>query len=322
VEDYLNSLWYSGHRRPPVLLRGLERVHQGLAGSRHRRPAARPPVPVIVVGNLCAGGSGKTPTVIALSQAFKADLRVAVISRGYGGRAPAYPLLVEAESSAEDSGDEALLIRRAAGVPVIVDPDRARALHHAIEICRPQVVISDDGLQHQGLPRSFEICLFDGGRGVGNGRLLPAGPLRQPLRRLDEVDQVLIKGQGMRWPGAERFELEPVGFRSLGGVLNADLDAWRGRSATAFCALANPGQFGASLERLGITAHLRRFPDHHRYEPTDLEGLGGPLLTTAKDAVKLGQWARELDIHVLEVAARLPTDLVGRLRSHIDQFEP
>jgi 3-deoxy-D-manno-octulosonate cytidylyltransferase len=254
VEDYLNSLWYSGHRRPPVLLRGLERVHRGLARSRHRRPAHRPPVPVIVVGNLCAGGSGKTPTVIALSKAFKADLRVAVISRGYGGGAPAYPLLVEAESPAEDSGDEALLIRRAAGVPVIVDPDRARALHHAIEICRPQVVISDDGLQHQDLPRSFEICLFDGGRGVGNGRLLPAGPLRQPLSRLDDVDQVLIKGQGMRWPGAARFELEPVGFRALGGALNADLDAWRGRSATAFCALANPGQFGATLERAQASA--------------------------------------------------------------------
>lgn len=322
VEDYLNSLWYSGHRRPPMLLRGLERVHRGLAGSRHRRPAGRPPVPVIVVGNLCVGGSGKTPTVIALSRAFEGDLRVAVISRGYGGRAPAYPLLVEAESPAEDSGDEALLIRRAAGVPVIVDPDRARALHHAIEICRPQVVISDDGLQHQGLPRSFEICLFDGGRGVGNGRLLPAGPLRQPLSRLDDVDQVLIKGQGMRWPGAERFELEPVGFRALGGALNGDLDAWRGRSASAFCALANPGQFAASLERLGIKAALRCFPDHHRYELSDLEGLDGPLLTTAKDAVKLGQWACELDIHVLEVAARLPADLVARLRVHIDQFEP
>lgn len=322
MEGYFNSLWYSGDRRPPLLLRGLEQVHRKLAGLRFRRPEARPPVPVIVVGNLCAGGSGKTPLVIALSNALKTDLQVAVISRGYGGRAPAYPLLVEPESPVEHCGDEALLIRCATEVPVVVDPDRGRALAHAIDICRPQVVISDDGLQHQGLARSFEICLFDGGRGAGNGRLLPAGPLRQPLVRLNEVDQVLIKGPGMNWPGAERFELEPIGFRAPGGALNADLDAWRGRSATAFCALANPGQFRASLEKLGITARLRCFPDHHRYQPSDLNDLSGPLLTTAKDAVKLGDWADTLDIHVLEVAARLPADLVGRLRRHIDQFEP
>jgi len=321
MEHYLNSVWYSKDRRPLTVLRGLEQLHGRLAGPRFRRPEARPPVPVIVVGNLCAGGCGKTPTVIALSDALTAGLRVAVISRGYGGKAPAYPLAVEPGSRVEDCGDEALLIRRATQVPVIVDPDRARALDYAINVFGAQVVISDDGLQHQALARSFEICLFDGSRGVGNGRLLPAGPLRQPLSRLNEVDQVLIKGAGMDWPGAQRFFLEPTGTRRLGKTLNADLAAWRGRSVNAFCALANPEQFKASLLELGMKPRLRSFPDHHRYDADDLRGLSGPMLTTAKDAVKLGSWADGFDIHVLEVSARLPPALLAQVNSHIAGFK-
>jgi tetraacyldisaccharide 4'-kinase len=321
METYLASVWYAGQRPPPLILRGLERLHQGLGHARFHRPRQRPPVPVIVVGNLCVGGGGKTPTVIALSQALDPDRRVVVISRGYGGRPRDCPMSVEPDSPVVDCGDEALLIRRTAEVPVIVDPDRARALSFAIDHFGAQVVISDDGLQHRSLARSFEICLFDGSRGVGNGRLLPAGPLRQPLGRLDEVDQVLIKGEGMDWPGALRFELEPVGLRALNGGFEPDLAAWRGRAVDAFCALANPGQFTRTLEALSLSVRMHPFPDHHYYGPDDLRGLSGPLLTTAKDAVKLGDWAQGLDVHVLEVAARLPAELVARVRRHVEEFE-
>ncbi len=319
LEGHLNSVWYATES-PPLLYRGLERLHRGLAESRFHRPLDKPPVPLIVVGNLCAGGSGKTPTVMALVEALKDAHRVAVISRGYGGRSSGYPLLVEADSPVEESGDEALLIARATGMPVWVDPDRARAMSMAVEQSSAEVVISDDGLQHPGLPRSYEICLFDGARGIGNGHLIPAGPLRQPMSRLAEVDQVLIKGDGMDWPGASRFRLMPLGFRGRDGYLDTNLEAWRGRAVTAICGLANPLQFRATLNALGIDATLQAFPDHHRYRAADLAGAGPVLVTTAKDAIKFGAWAERFDLHVLEVRAELPDGLLDQLRQHIKGF--
>ena len=334
LERHLNSIWYDDHATPPLIYRGLERIHLGLNKKRFDRPQGRPPKPVIVVGNLCAGGSGKTPTVIALINALKADYRVAVISRGYGGRAPDYPLQVEPDTKVEDSGDEALLIRRATGVPVWVDPQRARALHQAITSSRADVVISDDGLQHRQLPRSFEICLFDGQRGVGNGHLLPAGPLRQPLDRLDSVDAVLIKGKPLNKGKARKldrpdpvyFELAPTGFRAPDGKLDTDLAAWAGRSVVAICALANPQQFRSTLESIGLNVELHAFSDHHRYTESDMarfneQSPGQPIfVTTAKDATKLEPWVKKLDLHVLEVAAVLPPSLITQLRRHISGF--
>jgi tetraacyldisaccharide 4'-kinase len=332
MERHLNALWYSPNRQPPWLYRRLAGLHRRLARSRAHRPPGRPRVPVLVVGNLCAGGSGKTPVVIALARALKGDRRVVVISRGYGGRAEGYPLTVEAETPVSACGDEALLIRRAAEVPVIVDPQRSRALREAIEGAGADLVLSDDGLQHQALPRSFEVCLFDGGRGIGNGYLLPAGPLRQPLERLAEVDEVLIKGPGYDWPGADRFQLRPLALRPLAdwrsgarAVDAADRPAenplaWRGRAVGAVCALANPEQFKATLEGLGLTVDLRAFPDHHRYRPADLKGLEGPVLTSAKDAVKLPPWADPFDVFVLDVAAELPPAFLRRVRDHVRGF--
>ncbi|MEN1727759.1 MAG: tetraacyldisaccharide 4'-kinase [Pseudomonadota bacterium] len=319
LERHLNSVWYSS-QQPPLLYRGLEQLHRGLAANRFSRPSEKPPVPLIVVGNLNAGGSGKTPAVMALVDALKSRYRVAVISRGYGGQAGAYPLLVGRESNVFESGDEALLIARATKVPVWVDPDRHRAMTTAIEKSGAEVIVSDDGLQHRKLPRSHEICLVDGSRGFGNGHLIPAGPLRQPLSRLDSVDQFLIKSEGLDWPGARRFELEVIGIRSPEGVLDESLAAWEGRSIDALCALANPKQFEASLHSLGIRVRLHAFPDHHCYTKSDLDGLAPPVLTTAKDAVKLDRWRAALDLHVLEVRARLPQETISAVLQHIEEF--
>ena len=179
------------------------------------------------------------------------------------------------------------------------------------------------------LPRSYEICLFDGERGFGNGHLLPAGPLRQPLTRLDSVDQVLIKGPGMDWPGADRFALEPVSIlpferwsdaKRQGRCSTESLETWKERAVRAVCGIAHPAQFQRALEALGMRVELHAFADHHRFVEADLAAIEAPILTTAKDAIKLGPWARGLGIHVLDVRASLPEHVIERVQRHIEEF--
>ncbi|AKS42189.1 tetraacyldisaccharide 4'-kinase [Wenzhouxiangella marina] len=319
LERHANRLWYET-QTPGLAYRALERLYRRFAKQRFHRPSGRPPVPVIVVGNLCVGGAGKTPTVIALARRLAARYRVAIISRGYGGHSDNYPLAVGPETAIAEAGDEALLIAREAGVPVWVDPERSRALQAAIEDSAAEVVISDDGLQHQALARSFEICLFDGHRGLGNGHLLPAGPLRQPRSRLASVDLLLVKGAGFSLPGAEHFELEAIGFRDLDGSLTEPLEAWRGREVDAVCGIANPEGFADTLERLGLKVRLHAFPDHHRFLARDFAGLDRPVITTAKDAVRIEAGMLGLPLRVLEVLAALPESVYQRIESHIEEF--
>jgi len=327
IERQANQLWYGRH--PSLLWRSLAALNRTTGGRRFSRPSARPLLPVIVVGNLCVGGGGKTPVVEALARHLLPRYSVAVISRGYGGRPTSRPMRVWPDSAPDQAGDEAVLLARQLGdVPVWVDARRDRAVAAALASGSVDVLLSDDGLQHQALARSFEICLIDGQRGFGNGELLPAGPLRAPVSRLQQVDQVLIKGQGFSWPGGEHFELEPQGFRRLGAESDraamTALSDWQGRAVTALCGIANPDQFRASLEACGLRVDLRAVPDHHRFEPSDFAGMTGPLVITAKDAVKIEGLALDpnLDIHVLEVKAALPASLLQALDQHIECYQP
>ncbi|MEO6698760.1 MAG: tetraacyldisaccharide 4'-kinase, partial [Paraperlucidibaca sp.] len=192
--------WHQGHPLLRLLL-PLSWLFSWLAARRRRAYASgkklvwRAPVPVIVVGNISVGGTGKTP----LTQALVAQLRAngwqpGIISRGYGGRC-AYPCLVSAHATAAEVGDEPLLLANACAVPVVVDPVRSRGVAHLLAR-HPEcnVIISDDGLQHYALARDIEIAVIDGKRGLGSGWALPAGPLREPLSRLDEVDFVVLNG--------------------------------------------------------------------------------------------------------------------------------
>ncbi|OAB61948.1 hypothetical protein AY599_18380 [Leptolyngbya valderiana BDU 20041] len=328
LERGLNRIWYDSES-PPLALRAVEFAYGSIVRRRSLRPASRPPVPVIVVGNLSVGGSGKTPTVRALVDALREDYRLAVISRGYGASTRQFPRLVDASMAVEESGDEALLLARETGVPVWIDPHRRRALEQAVEASGAEVVISDDGLQHVKLPRSYEVCLFDGERGCGNGHLLPAGPLRQPLNRLESVDQILIKGPGMEWPCADHFALEPVAIRPFDVWTEAEgssriegesLESWQGRAVRAVCGIAHPGQFQRALEALGMRVELHAFADHHRFVEADLAAIEAPIITTAKDAVKLGLWARGQGVHVLDVRANLPEHVIERVQQHIEEF--
>lgn len=321
LEQHFNRVWYRPEPPPPLFYRALARVHQGLRRDRDARPEARPPVPVIVVGNLCVGGAGKTPVVIALARHLReSGHRVAVVSRGVGSQHHDEPVLARADSDPRHCGDEPVLIARSAEVPVWVCRQRAKALDAAINQSGAEVVIADDGLQHRALARSFEICLFDGQRGLGNGRLLPAGPLRQPLGRLESVDMMLVKGGEFELPQSVRFQLRASGIRPLAGGSSEPLESWGGREVDAVCGIANPDGFMATLTALGLRPRARVFPDHHTFQRRDFEGLAGPVVVTAKDAVKLDLLELEQSVFVLEVEADLPSTVLSQVDQHIEEF--
>ena len=312
--------WWYVRTSAPVLLRPLAAVYGRWSADRLGRPPDTPPVPVIVVGNLTAGGSGKTPVVEALVR----DLvdhghAVAVIARGYGARPPQRPHRVTVDDTARQAGDEPLALHRATGVPTWVDPDRAAALTAAVS-AGAEVVISDDGLQHRALPRSFELCVIDGRRGFGNGALLPAGPLREPIERLATVDAVLVKAPcRFDMPaGAEPFTLRPTGVRS---VADGSELVPMGQGVDAVAGIADPDRFFEALDEAGFEVRGHPLADHAPIDAAWLAGLPGPVVVTGKDAARLPPGLRD-DLYVAGVRAELPSGLLRRIRAHVREFRP
>jgi tetraacyldisaccharide 4'-kinase len=319
LERSLNRIWYQ-EQAPNLLLRAISRLHLALLGRRWQRPNQRPPVPVIVVGNLNVGGGGKTPVVVALAEHFhRKGRRVAVISRGYGGRRRGQPVLVGPDSSPGSCGDEPVLIAQSVPVPVWICADRAASLSAAVDQ-GAELVIADDGLQHRALARSFEICVIDAQRGLGNGRLLPAGPLRQPAGRLEQVDVVLGKGR-LEGLASLSYRLQPEQLARLDGSDPLPARAWAGREVDAVCGIANPDSFFATLAELGMRVRRHPKPDHHRFEARDFLDLAGPVVVTAKDAVKLARLDLEPEIRVLVARAELPAELLVGVEQHIEEFQ-
>ncbi len=256
-------------------------------------------VPVGVVGNLGAGGAGKTPLVLRLV----ADLRAAghhpgVISRGYGGRLRGGTQMVVTDSDPAVVGDEPLLIARAAGCPVAVGADRVAAARLLRER-HPEVdvIVSDDGLQHYRLARDVEIVVVNGEMGFGNGWPLPAGPLREPVARLKQADAVAVVRRAgvpaLRVDHARVFEITPRAgqFYALTDPHTPVAAAALPREILAVAGIARPQQFFRTLAELGFAVRERAFPDHHAYRPEDLES-GFPVVMTEKDAVKCLAYAR------------------------------
>lgn len=265
----------------------------------------RLPIPVIVVGNISVGGTGKTPLVIALVELLRAHgWRPGVITRGYGGNATSWPQAVTAASDPTAVGDEAVLIARRTGVPVMAGPQRresARAL--LAQAC--DIVISDDGLQHYALVRDLEIAVIDGARGLGNGLCLPAGPLRESRARLRTVDARVVQGVAMGDAFVMRLQADDL--RAVANertVALVDLP----RRVHAVAGIGNPARFFSSLSALGLTVVPHPFPDHHRFTAADLDfGDTLPVIMTEKDAVKCRAFARA-DVYYLPVRALLPAE--------------
>lgn len=277
--------------------------------------SVRLPVPVVVVGNITAGGAGKTPLVLWLVEELRRRGRYpGVISRGYGGSAT-----VVREVSHGDTprivGDEPLLIKRRAGCPVFVGRDRAAA-GLALLAAHPEcdLVICDDGLQHYRLARDVEIAVVDR-RGFWNGWPMPAGPLREPVSRLKSVDAVVANG----WDGVAGFRMTLQGDRFVPLAGNDSLADRKRLHAVA--GIGEPQRFFDHLTALGLHFEAHPFPDHHAYGAGDLAFDGDAILTTEKDAVKFGDLAA-LPVWVLPVTATVTPDLAQLVLERIDGRPP
>jgi len=255
-------------------------------------PSARVGIPVVAIGNLTVGGSGKTPLAIHVAELLKARRwSPAIVSRGYGGTARA-PRAVSLASDPAEVGDEPVLMARRAGCPVWVGADRAAvAVRLREEHPDCDVIVLDDGLQHYGLRRDLEIAVVDA-RAFGNGFMLPAGPLREPRTRLWSVDAVVahgthaVKGYAMRLEGDEAH-------RATDARERRKLQSFAGERVHAVAGIGDPNRFFQHLSRLGLKLVPHPFPDHHPFRERDLEfGDGAPVLMTEKDAVKCKRFAR------------------------------
>ena len=294
MSDRLLRAWYAGH---PLLalLRPLECLYRRVVERKRARFVAgegtiyRAPVPVVVVGNITVGGTGKTPLILWLIEhCQRQGLRVGVVRRGYGARPPQFPWRVRAEQSAEVAGDEPLLIVQRSGVPLMIDPDRSRAVQGLLASEPLDLILSDDGLQHYRLARDLELVLIDNARGLGNGRCLPAGPLREPVERLQSVDAVLYNGAASDPPAGFAFQLKPAALINLLSGERQPLDHFPpGQAVHAVAGIGNPQRFFTTLETLHWQPIAHAFADHAPYSAEVLTFTPPlPMVMTEKDAVK------------------------------------
>lgn len=305
-----------------ALLTGFRRMAYRLAWLK----STRFPVPVIVVGNITVGGTGKTPLTLYLVRLLQGEgFRPAVVSRGYGGKAD-YPLRVTSATRPEASGDEPLLICRETGVPVVVDPNRPQAVDYLLAHNLCDIVISDDGLQHYALGRDLELVVVDGKRLFGNGMQLPAGPLREPLTRLKRADAVIVNGSAHEMASLKgvipdpvprfRFTLASAGLMPV-GVASPESPPASPDTVHAVAGIGNPERFFTTLENSGFRVIRHPFPDHHRFVPSDLafdDGL--PVVMTSKDAVKCRDFAGA-QVWQLPVTARPDQEFVEFMQAFL-----
>ncbi|MBW0146521.1 tetraacyldisaccharide 4'-kinase [Marinobacter arenosus] len=335
MSSLIDRLWY-GKGRPLRFLAPLSWIYQAVAASRRRKAwefrNEVVPVPVVVVGNITAGGTGKSPLTALLVTEFRAaGWRPVVLSRGYGGNSAQYPLLVDGHSDPAQAGDEPVMLARTTGVPVVVDPQRRRGAAWALKQGLGDILICDDGLQHYALPRDVEIAVFDGARGMGNGSVIPVGPLREPASRLSSVDFVVVNGgefeagsriesfQGIEHPQIYTMALEPSSLTNLITGESRPLSDLEGQSVRAVAGIGNPGRFFDTLRGLGAVVEGVPFPDHHDFKAGDLEAENGQwIVMTAKDAVKCQGFASD-NAWVFSVQARLAPEFIASLLARIRQ---
>ncbi len=321
LETWLNARWYHG-ASVPFWLAGLETVYTLLLGWRRQLYASgvlrsrKLNVPVLVVGNLTVGGTGKTPLVAALATALRErGWRPGILSRGYRSGVRGVHLL-PAAANPESFGDEPVWLSRSSGVPVAIGKRRVDAAL-LLQQAGCDVLISDDGLQHWPLARDIEILVIDGERRFGNGRLLPAGPLREPIRRAERVDYRIVNG-GSALAGELAMTVRPGDLVRVGGVAHAlTLDSLRGSSVHAVAGIGNPERFFLMLEAHGLHVHRHAWPDHHHFDGSEVRFDDNLLvLVTEKDAVKVARHAHER-LYAVPIEIELPQPFIDSLHGSL-----
>lgn len=298
ISRQLEKAWY-GKTGLTLVLRPLSWIFIALVTLRRAiyRAGLKKPVklrvPVIVVGNLTVGGTGKTPLVIWLVNFLKsAGYKPGVISRGYGGKARNWPQQVRPDADPAMVGDEAVVISRRTGIPMAVGPTRVTDGQALLQHADVDVIVSDDGLQHYALDRDIEIVVIDGVRRFGNGFCLPAGPLRERVSRLDAVDCRVTNGVAAQGEYSMRYRADHV--VNLLSNEARPLAEFKGMSVNALAGIGNPDSFFNFLRAAGIRLQARAYPDHYHYQPADLAFADdGIVFMTEKDAVKCERFARE-----------------------------
>ncbi|RXJ72436.1 tetraacyldisaccharide 4'-kinase [Veronia nyctiphanis] len=319
----VEKIWFDKHPLGWVLsplLWPLSKLFAHIAAGRRQRFLAnssdvyRAPVPIVVVGNITVGGNGKTPVVVWLVEQLKAKgLNPGVVSRGYGGKAPQYPYVLDESSSAKEAGDEPVLIAKRTGVPVSVSPIRSEAIKSLLPL-GVDIIVTDDGLQHYKMDRDIEFAVIDGNRRFGNGHAMPMGPLREPRSRLKDVDFVICNGGH---PEKTEISMSLVASKAINLLTRQQAHVTELGELVAIAGIGHPERFFNTLNELGNPAQTAHgFADHKSFEMSELASLTNDnqqLIMTEKDAVKCQSYVKDnqignwwyvpVDAHLPNVAA-------------------
>jgi tetraacyldisaccharide 4'-kinase len=297
---WLEDVWYkemyisSGFMTLSMLYDDVMRARRFLYNKGFHYKKIKIAVPVIIVGNITVGGTGKTPLTLWLAHFLRAEgFKPGIISRGYGGNAESWPQWVDEQSQPSMVGDEAVLMARRADCPVAVGPERVKAAQLLVDRAECDVIISDDGLQHYALERDIEIAVIDGERRFGNGYTLPCGPLREPVERLQEVDFIIVNGDAVE---ENEFSMTMKGDVLVNVVTQEEklLSEWSGVACHALAGIGNPQRFFNLLEKEGIEVESHAFQDHHQFTAENIHfNDDRPVLMTEKDAVKCEAFASD-----------------------------
>ncbi len=329
LTGWLEAIWYGQCPLERSLLLPLSALFCWVAGQRRERLTAqqtRVTAPVLVVGNIAVGGTGKTPLTIALAQCLTdAGYHPGIVSRGYGSH-PEKKMVrsVTRHNQAVDVGDEALLMAVRTGLPVVVGVNRVRAVHYLLDNHNCDVVLSDDGLQHYRLARDLEIAVIDGERRCGNGYCLPAGPLRERPERLQTCDFIVVNGKKSQATAGEyTMQVQGNTLYALHGTQQQALSGLAGQSVHVVTAIGNPQRFFNSLQQAGIDCQAHLYPDHHLFKPEEIRfDDRKPVLMTEKDAVKCRQFTPDtgVDVWYLPVSAELDAVFVAAFLQRVSEL--
>ena len=286
-----------------------------------KKRAYKAPVPVVVVGNITAGGNGKTPVVVWLvEQLQQLGFKPGVVSRGYGAKAPHYPLILDDNTPAKHCGDEPKLIYRRTGAPVAVDPVRANAVKALLET-GVDIIITDDGLQHYALDRDIELVIVDGNRRFGNESLIPLGPLREGVERLAEVDFIITNG-GQAQQGEMPMSLAPS--KAINLKTKQQVEVSELRDLVAFAGIGHPPRFFNTLNAMNADVKVTKgFADHQDFDQQELQALaqqGANVIMTEKDAVKCDSYAQD-NWWYLPVSAQFESNDAERILNRIKEVK-